>query len=55
MGWGLPFILMGRGLSVGAVLAIFTGLLFFIIGLIAQQLSAIRLQLINQKSQQKDS
>jgi glycosyltransferase involved in cell wall biosynthesis len=55
MGWGLPFILMGRGLSVGAVLAIFTGLLFFVIGLIAQQLSAIRLQLINQKSQQKES
>lgn len=55
VGWGMPFILMGRGLSVGAVLAIFTGLLFFVIGLIAQQLSAIRLQLINQKSRQKDS
>lgn len=53
--WGLPFILMGRGLSVGAVLAIFTGLLFFVIGLIAQQLSAIRLQLINHKSRQKES
>lgn len=54
IGWGLPFILMGRGLSVGSVLAIFTGLLFFVIGLIAQQLSAIRLQLIHQKSRQKD-
>ena len=55
IGWGLPFILMGRGLSVGAVLAIFTGLLFFVIGLIAQQLSAIRLQLINHKTRQKES
>jgi len=55
IGWGLPFILMGRGLSVGSVLAIFTGLLFFVIGLIAQQLSAIRLQLIHQKSQQKEN
>ncbi len=55
IGWGLPFILMGRGLSVGAVLAIFTGLLFFVIGLVAQQLSAIRLQLINQKSHKKET
>ncbi|QRN84132.1 glycosyltransferase family 2 protein [Chloroflexota bacterium] len=48
--WGLPIIIMGRGLSVGSTLAIFTGLLFFVIGLIANQLSAMRLQLINSKS-----
>jgi hypothetical protein len=40
--WGIPFLIMGRGVSTGAMLAIITGLLFFAIGLIAQQLSAIR-------------
>jgi hypothetical protein len=40
--WGIPFLLLGRGVSVGAMLGIVTGLLFFAIGLIAQQLSAIR-------------
>ena len=55
IGWGFPIVLMGRGLSVGSTLAIFTGLLFFVIGLIANQLSAIRLQLINSKSRQKES
>jgi glycosyltransferase involved in cell wall biosynthesis len=43
-GWGIPIILLGRGVSVGAMLAIVTGLLFFIIGLIASQLSAIRME-----------
>jgi glycosyltransferase involved in cell wall biosynthesis len=52
IGWGLPIVLMGRGISVGSTLAIFTGLLLFVIGLIANQLSAIRLQLINIKSEQ---
>jgi glycosyltransferase involved in cell wall biosynthesis len=42
--WGLPIILLGRGVSVGAMLAIVTGLLFFIIGLLASQLSAIRME-----------
>ncbi len=43
-GWGIPFVLLGRGVSVGAMLAIVTGLLFFILGLIASQLSAIRME-----------
>jgi hypothetical protein len=43
-GWGIPFVLLGRGVSVGAMLAIVTGLLFFIFGLIASQLSAIRME-----------
>lgn len=43
-GWGLPIILMGRGVSVGAMLAIVSGLIFFVGGLIASQLSALRLE-----------
>ena len=50
LGWGLPIIFLGRGVSVGAMLAIVSGLLFFVGGLIASQLSAIRMeQLQNQK------
>ena len=33
---------MGRGVSVGAMLAIVTGVLFLFIGLVAQQMSLIR-------------
>lgn len=43
-GWGIPFVMLGRGVSVGAMLAIVTGLLFFVVGLIASQLSAIRME-----------
>jgi glycosyltransferase involved in cell wall biosynthesis len=42
--WGIPFVLLGRGVSVGAMLAIVSGLLFFVLGLIASQLSAIRME-----------
>ena len=41
--WGTRIVLLGRGVSVGAMLAIVTGLLFFVIGLIASQLAAIRM------------
>lgn len=44
LGWGIPIILLGRGVSVGAMLAIITGLLFFVLGLLASQLSAIRME-----------
>jgi hypothetical protein len=40
--WGLPLILMGRGVSVGSMLAIVTGVIFFFLGLVAEQLSLIR-------------
>lgn len=40
--WGLPIILAKRGISVGAMLAIVTGLICFFLGLIAEQLSWIR-------------
>jgi len=41
---GTPIVLLGRGVSVGAMLAIVTGLLFFVIGLLASQLSALRME-----------
>ena len=41
-GWGIPFVALGRGVSVGAMLAIVTGLIAFTLGLIAEQLSGIR-------------
>jgi glycosyltransferase involved in cell wall biosynthesis len=44
IGWGIPIVLLGRGVSVGAMLAIVTGLLFFMLGLLASQLSAIRME-----------
>ncbi len=48
--WGLPILLRGRGVSVGSMLAIVTGLLFFAIGLIADQLSATRMALLDLQS-----
>jgi glycosyltransferase involved in cell wall biosynthesis len=45
--WGIPILLRARGVSVGAMLAIVTGLLFFFIGLIAEQLSSMRLGLLD--------
>jgi len=50
--WGIPFMVMGRGISVGAMLAIVTGLLFFAIGMIANQLSAIRMDALEQRHSQ---
>ncbi len=40
--WGLPFMIMGHGISNGAIITIITGLLFFALGLIAEQLSMLR-------------
>ncbi|WP_322509879.1 glycosyltransferase family 2 protein [Anaerolinea sp.] len=45
--WGVPIVIAGRGVSVGAMLAIVLGTLFFFLGLIASQLAAIRLRLAN--------
>ncbi len=49
--WGIPILLRGRGVSVGAMLAIVTGLLFFFIGLVAEQLSAMRLGLLDRNEE----
>jgi hypothetical protein len=43
--WGIPYVLMGHGVSVGSMLAIVIGALFFFLGLLAGQLSAIRKEL----------
>lgn len=50
VGWGIPIVLLGRGVSVGAMLAIVTGLLFFVLGLLASQLSAIRMERLRDKT-----
>jgi len=39
---GLPILLRGHGVSTGALLGIIAGIIFFLLGLIAEQLSAIR-------------
>jgi glycosyltransferase involved in cell wall biosynthesis len=48
VGWGIPILLSGRGVSVGSMLAIVIGLLLFALGLIASQLAAIRMGMLNQ-------
>ncbi len=40
--WGIPLVIAGRGVSMGTLLGIVTGLLLFLLGLIAEQLSLIR-------------
>jgi hypothetical protein len=47
LAWGIPIMLRARGVSVGAMLAIVTGLLCFFFGLIAEQLSAMRIGLLD--------
>ncbi|MBK6878939.1 MAG: hypothetical protein IPG99_21510 [Ignavibacteria bacterium] len=40
--WGIPIMIAGRGVSVGAGLMMLTGVMIFLLGLIAEQLSHIR-------------
>jgi glycosyltransferase involved in cell wall biosynthesis len=40
--WGIPLLLEGRGLSIGSLLGVIMGILLFLLGLIAEQLSLIR-------------
>jgi hypothetical protein len=54
VGWGIPIVLLGRGVSIGAMLAIVTGLLFFVLGLLASQLSAIRMERLRDKRDSSD-
>lgn len=42
LAWGLQFILAGKGLSPGALLAFVVGVFFLLLGLLAEQLSYIR-------------
>ncbi|MEI8005444.1 MAG: glycosyltransferase family 2 protein [Bacteroidota bacterium] len=40
--WGIPLLIQGRGVSMGTFLGIISGLIFFLLGLLAEQLSQIR-------------
>lgn len=40
--WGIPIILRGQGVSTGALLGFISALIFFFLGLIAEQLTLIR-------------
>lgn len=42
VGWGANFFFQGKGISIGASTLILTGLIIFLLGLIAEQLSAVR-------------
>ncbi|MBA4420004.1 MAG: hypothetical protein C0391_02540 [Anaerolinea sp.] len=42
VGWGIPFVISGRGISVGSMLAIVTALILFTLGLVSEQLSHLR-------------
>lgn len=42
LAWGLPIVIQGRGVSPGALLGVVTGVLFFFLGLITEQLTLIR-------------
>lgn len=45
LAWGVMILLVvGRGVSVGAMLAIVTGVIFFVLGLLANQISALRME-----------
>jgi glycosyltransferase involved in cell wall biosynthesis len=48
IGWGLPFLIMGRGVSNGAIITIISGLLFIFLGLIADQISMFRKERLKQ-------
>lgn len=42
--WGLPYVIIQRGVSVGALLLILTGLLLFFFGLLTDQVAQLRLE-----------
>jgi glycosyltransferase involved in cell wall biosynthesis len=42
--WGVPYLLSGRGISIGALLALVTALMVFILGLACDQISQLRLE-----------
>ena len=44
LAWGVPYAAYGHGVSVGAMLAIVTGVLMFSLGLICDQISQLRLE-----------
>jgi glycosyltransferase involved in cell wall biosynthesis len=53
--WAIPFLVMGHGVSVGSLLAIVTGLILFMVGLLAEQLSLIRKEIAFLKSDREET
>jgi len=48
--WGMPFILRDEGVSVGTMLLLVFGLIFFLVGLIAEQVAQLRRGQIGEQS-----
>lgn len=46
LGWGLPFMIQDRGLSVGTLFAFIVSIICLLLGLVAEQLSQVRKMLI---------
>lgn len=44
LAWGIPYALVGRGVSVGSMLAIVTAILIFGLGMLCDQISQLRLE-----------
>jgi hypothetical protein len=44
IGWGVPYTLSGNGVSIGSMLSIVTGIIAFAIGVLADQISQLRLE-----------
>ena len=53
--WEIPIFLRGQGVSIGALLGFMTGIIFFLLGLIAEQLGNIRRLSINENTPPKSS
>ena len=53
--WEIPIFLSGQGVSIGALLGFMTGIIFFLLGLIAEQLGNIRRLNINENIPPKSS
>jgi hypothetical protein len=44
--WGIPFLVRGRGVPVASGVLIISSVVCFLIGLVAQQVSGVRQQLV---------
>jgi glycosyltransferase involved in cell wall biosynthesis len=53
--WEIPIFLRGYGISIGALLGFMTGIIFFLLGLIAEQLGNIRRLSINENMPPKSN
>ncbi len=44
LGWGLPYLIISRGISVGSLLLLLTGILMFFFGLLTDQVAQLRME-----------